>query len=92
VLHRRLRAGTGGGLRARGRVLIVGDVHGCATELRALLQAAGFTPGVDALVVTGDLVTKGPDSRGVGSKRAAGREAARRGSRAAGRLTDERPY
>lgn len=47
-----------------GRTLVVGDVHGCADELRALLRACAFASG-DEVVFVGDLVAKGPDSRGV---------------------------
>lgn len=46
----------------KGRTLIVGDVHGCATELDELLTAARFAQGVDRLVLVGDLVARGPDS------------------------------
>jgi bis(5'-nucleosyl)-tetraphosphatase (symmetrical) len=48
------------------RVVLVGDVHGCAEELRELLDKVGFsaTRGDLALFV-GDLVAKGPDSAGV---------------------------
>jgi predicted phosphodiesterase len=44
--------------------LIVGDVHGCLTELEELLHEAAFT-ATDTLVFVGDLVAKGPDSQGV---------------------------
>lgn len=44
--------------------IVIGDVHGCADELEALLRAAGCTPQ-DEVVLVGDLVAKGPDSRGV---------------------------
>ncbi len=44
--------------------LVIGDVHGCLDELERLLQAAGYARG-DGLVLVGDLVAKGPDSRGV---------------------------
>lgn len=47
------------------RTLVVGDVHGCAQELNALLTEAAFRPGIDHLVSVGDLVNKGPDSIGV---------------------------
>src|SRR5262245_14491382 len=47
-----------------GRTLIVGDVHGCAAELGRLLEA--LAPGADDRVLfVGDLVARGPDSRGV---------------------------
>jgi hypothetical protein len=46
------------------RILIVGDVHGCREELADLLGESGFEDG-DELVSVGDLVAKGPDSKGV---------------------------
>ncbi|WP_338873247.1 metallophosphoesterase [Myxococcus stipitatus] len=46
------------------RTLFIGDVHGCAAELDALLDACGWRPG-DRVVLVGDLVAKGPDSAGV---------------------------
>jgi hypothetical protein len=46
------------------QTLIVGDVHGCREELEDLLAASGWEPD-DQLVLVGDLVAKGPDSRGV---------------------------
>ncbi len=46
------------------RTIIVGDVHGCASELESLLDAVGFASG-DRLVFVGDLVARGPDSLGV---------------------------
>ena len=46
------------------RTIIVGDVHGCASELDALLDAVAFSSG-DRLVLVGDLVARGPDSLGV---------------------------
>ena len=47
---------------ASSRVLIVGDVHGCLDELRALVSRVGQPCEV---VLVGDLVNKGPDSAGV---------------------------
>ncbi|WP_101294404.1 metallophosphoesterase family protein [Halegenticoccus soli] len=45
-------------------IYVVGDVHGCLAELRALLGK--LRPGDDDLVVfVGDLVRKGPNSGGV---------------------------
>lgn len=46
------------------RTVIVGDVHGCADELDALLDRAAFTSG-DRLVFVGDLVARGPSTLGV---------------------------
>lgn len=46
------------------RTIIVGDVHGCADELRLLLRKCGYAKG-DRVILAGDLVAKGPDSQGV---------------------------
>lgn len=46
------------------RTLIIGDVHGCAAELSDLLDRLAFTRE-DELYFVGDLVARGPDSRGV---------------------------
>ncbi|XVH32136.1 metallophosphoesterase family protein [Haloferacaceae archaeon DSL9] len=45
-------------------IYVVGDVHGCLTELDRLLDELAVTDD-DLLVFVGDLVRKGPDSRGV---------------------------
>jgi hypothetical protein len=46
------------------RTVLVGDVHGCSGELEALLEQVGFEAGTDRLVLVGDLVVRGPDSKG----------------------------
>ncbi len=46
------------------RTIIVGDLHGCLTELEDLLAYVGFGAG-DRLVSVGDLVVRGPKPRGV---------------------------
>mmetsp|Transcript_15640 Transcript_15640/g.30150 ORF Transcript_15640/g.30150 Transcript_15640/m.30150 type:complete len:394 (-) Transcript_15640:170-1351(-) len=45
-----------------GRVVIVGDVHGCCDELLALLDEVGVRPEEDFVILAGDLVNKGPKS------------------------------
>lgn len=46
------------------RTLAIGDIHGCSTALRTLLDAV--QPGAEDLLVTlGDYIDRGPDSRGV---------------------------
>lgn len=46
------------------RTLAIGDIHGCSSALRALLDAV--KPGPDDLVVTmGDYCDRGPDTKGV---------------------------
>lgn len=47
------------------RTIFVGDVHGCAGTLRALLKRIEPGIGKDRLVFLGDLFDRGPDSRGV---------------------------
>ena len=56
--------------KERGPFDVVGDVHGCSAELRALMaelgyDADGLHPGGRRLVFVGDLVDRGPDSVGV---------------------------
>ena len=51
-----------------GRLLIVGDVHGCPEQLEQLLQSINFVQGIDQLVIAGDFVNKGPDSIGAVEK------------------------
>lgn len=46
-------------------LFIVGDVHGCARELRDLVAKARQRVGQFQLVLVGDLFTKGPDPVGV---------------------------
>lgn len=43
----------------------VGDIQGCCTELRQLLELIRFDPATDRLWLVGDLVNRGPDSPGV---------------------------
>ncbi|OAL55073.1 Metallo-dependent phosphatase [Pyrenochaeta sp. DS3sAY3a] len=47
------------------RLVFVGDVHGCREELEHLLEKIDFKHKHDHLVLTGDIITKGPDSPGV---------------------------
>jgi serine/threonine protein phosphatase 1 len=47
-----------------GRVVAVGDVHGCSTALAALVEAVRPGPE-DLLIALGDVIDYGPDSRGV---------------------------
>jgi serine/threonine protein phosphatase 1 len=48
----------------KGRVIAVGDIHGCAWEFEQLLEKLALT-GHDRLILLGDLVNRGPDSVGV---------------------------
>jgi len=42
----------------------IGDVHGCLNALEAVVKAAGIQRN-DTIVLLGDVISKGPDSRGV---------------------------
>lgn len=47
------------------RTLIIGDVHGCHKELSRLLKEVQADPEEDQILFVGDLINKGPSSRGV---------------------------
>jgi len=44
------------------RTIIVGDIHGCFSELLELMDKVQFCHGKDRLILLGDLINKGPDS------------------------------
>ena len=46
------------------RTIAIGDIHGCPKALRAIIDAVQPTAD-DTLVLLGDYVDRGPDSRGV---------------------------
>jgi serine/threonine protein phosphatase 1 len=45
-----------------GRDFVVGDVHGCFSQLDEALTARGYDPSRDRLFSVGDLVDRGPES------------------------------
>lgn len=45
----------------KGRIIAVGDIHGCAWEFEQLLEKLALTKH-DRLILLGDLVNRGPDS------------------------------
>lgn len=47
------------------RTLFIGDVHGCATALSALIERLEYDPKHDRLYLTGDAFSRGPDPLGV---------------------------
>ncbi len=48
-----------------GRLLAIGDIHGCNGLLKQLLSRVAFDPLTDTLVFVGDYLDRGPDVRGV---------------------------
>lgn len=44
-----------------GRLIAIGDIHGCHAEFAELLERVAFSAG-DRLVLLGDLINRGPDS------------------------------
>lgn len=46
-----------------GRLLAIGDIHGCITSLKLLIEKVQPTPD-DRLVILGDIIARGPDSKG----------------------------
>jgi serine/threonine protein phosphatase 1 len=46
------------------RLFAVGDIHGCSTALRTLIDAIAPRPE-DTIIVLGDFIDYGPDARGV---------------------------
>lgn len=50
----------------RGRLVIIGDIHGMRESLESLLEEVKYSKeNGDHLILAGDLVNKGPDSAGV---------------------------
>ncbi len=47
------------------RTIIIGDVHGCSNELKNLIEKVHVDLKSDRLIFVGDLINKGPDSKGV---------------------------
>ncbi|MDX2033126.1 MAG: metallophosphoesterase family protein [Blastocatellia bacterium] len=48
-----------------GRTLVVGDIHGKLSLFNRLLEEMAYRPGEDRLILIGDLVDRGENSRGV---------------------------
>ncbi|MEK3759153.1 metallophosphoesterase family protein [Paenibacillus sp. FSL P4-0338] len=47
------------------RTLVISDIHGCIEEFNLLLRRAEYNPSRDQLILLGDYVDRGPDSRAV---------------------------
>jgi Icc-related predicted phosphoesterase len=59
-----------------GRLIVVGDIHGCLKELNQLLDACDYDHGHDNLIFAGDIINKGPNSVEVSLALDCGSEAA----------------
>jgi predicted phosphodiesterase len=46
--------------RIRKRLVIIGDLHGCLDELKALLAKVNYSPDTTTVILVGDLTVKGP--------------------------------
>jgi serine/threonine protein phosphatase 1 len=51
------------GLNTDGRDFIVGDIHGCFTQLKKKLEDVSFNEKIDRLFAVGDLVDRGLESK-----------------------------
>ena len=49
----------------QGRILAIGDIHGCNDRLGQLLVRLGVEMQTDTLIFIGDYIDRGPDARGV---------------------------
>lgn len=47
------------------RTFVIGDIHGCAATLRRLVEDVLRPLGQDRIYLLGDLIDRGPDSKGV---------------------------
>ncbi|MDA8414534.1 MAG: metallophosphoesterase family protein [Desulfobacteraceae bacterium] len=47
------------------RTFVIGDIHGCAATLRQLVDALLLPAPGDRIYLLGDLIDRGPDSKGV---------------------------
>ncbi|CAO3647124.1 unnamed protein product [Cunninghamella blakesleeana] len=51
-------------LEFKKNIYVVGDIHGCPKELQELADKIGYNKTTDAIILAGDLTTKGPDTPG----------------------------
>jgi serine/threonine protein phosphatase 1 len=51
-------------MKIAGRIIVIGDIHGCIRELEELIEQIKIVPS-DSLYFIGDLIDRGPDSSAV---------------------------
>lgn len=49
----------------KARTLVISDIHGCMKEFKALLKLVRYDANKDMLILLGDYVSRGPDSKQV---------------------------
>lgn len=47
------------------RKIVIGDIHGCLAKLKMLLDKVDYDENQDLLILLGDFIDRGPDSKGV---------------------------
>lgn len=47
------------------RTIVIGDIHGCIEEFENLLNKISYNPNKDRVILSGDLIDRGPDSLAV---------------------------
>ncbi len=62
LLPAELHAEVSGAELGDGRIIVIGDVHGCLDELKDMLDEVDYQEGNDTVILVGDLVDKGPYS------------------------------
>lgn len=50
------------------RILVISDIHGCLQEFDEILKLVNYQPDVDQLILLGDYVDRGPNSKEVVEK------------------------
>ena len=47
------------------RIFVIGDIHGCLDEFKRLVNKIDWNPEKDRIILLGDYIDRGPDSKGV---------------------------
>lgn len=52
-------------MNGKGKIFIVGDIHGCLSMLKTLMDKIDWDPALDQLIFIGDYIDRGEDPKGV---------------------------